>query len=354
MREGELEQPEVRSLRQSFLKFLKQLLSTHPLAERQLIDEVDSLAHSPTTKWNLSNQIEAYLLLYTLCPSERERICYTLLNLLKETKLLQTTIQFKNVEEIQSLLESAQTSLGGASICLRHLLTKAVSTSPVDPSSAMQMIEQILGKDRPFYFPHQLKKSLEDFRRRFESSFQERFPMIALKRIDPDEVRAFQRSCYEDFYENVLQKMLAFPLWMLNHKKIKAELHVYGSTAREELVPFSDLEVIFLLEESDESDRVEQNGLFLGSIIEWIGIQITALGESQTFPEELAPLIDGMPPKGLSLDSTPNLAVLPLRAMNTSLPICMTTLSTLCKFQQEGRLIQEEKEKLLETDRSIR
>ena len=244
------------------------------------------------------------------------------------------------------MLESAQTSLGSASICLRHLLTKAVSTSPIDPSSAMQMIEQILGEDRPFYFPQELKKSLEDFRRRFESSFQERFPMIALKRIDPDEVRAFQRSCYEDFYENVLQKMLAFPLWMLNQKKIKAELHVYGSTAREELVPFSDLEVIFLLE---ENERVEQNGLFLGSIIEWIGIQITALGESQTLPEELDPLIDGMPPKGLSLDSTPNLAVLPLRAMNASLPICMTTLSTLCKFQQEERLIQEEKEKLLDT-----
>ena len=177
--------------------------------------------------------------------------------------------------------------------------------------------------------------------------------MIALKHIDPDEVRAFQRSCYEDFYENVLQKMLAFPLWMLNQKKIKAELHVYGSTAREELVPFSDLEVIFLLEESNESNQMEQNGLFLGSIIEWIGIQITALGESQTLPEELAPLIDGMPPKGLSLDSTPNLAVLPLRAMNASLPICMTTLSTLCKFQQEGQLIQEEKEKLLETRRQL-
>ena len=122
-----------------------------------------ALANSPTTKWNLSNQIEAYLLLYTLCPNERERICETLLDFLKETKLLQTTIQFKNIEEIQSLLESAQTSLGSASICLRHLLTKAVSSSPVDRSSAMQMIAQTLGEDRPFYFPQATTKELRRF-----------------------------------------------------------------------------------------------------------------------------------------------------------------------------------------------
>ncbi len=109
------------------------------------------------------------------------------------------------------------------------------------------------------------------------------------------DVRGFQKKIFQAF-QNFFNLLVEDAFLILGKPPCGYDIRAMGSTAREEICPYSDLEFMILVERQDP---------YFKALVEILHLQIAALGETARF-EFVFTCIHTKNPSGLHIDNSPN------------------------------------------------
>ncbi len=109
------------------------------------------------------------------------------------------------------------------------------------------------------------------------------------------DVRAFQKKIFQAF-QKFFNIFVEDAFFILGKPPCGYDIRAMGSTAREEICPYSDLEFMILVERQDP---------YFKALVEILHLQIAALGETARF-EFVFTCIHRKNPSGLHIDNSPN------------------------------------------------
>ncbi|MGZ3633603.1 MAG: putative nucleotidyltransferase substrate binding domain-containing protein, partial [Parachlamydiaceae bacterium] len=266
------------------------------------------------------------------------KLFVTLLHLRLDGFLINST---PSVETIQLGLEEMQTfkrfclSKPDLSPFYQKMLSR-IAQIPFDRQEAYAPSRQTILEEqaKPFQEPDLF--AIE----RYWNAFQE---MRSHFTSSTEEVRAFQKNTLEKFKE-FFNGLLKDAFALIGPAPCAYDIRAMGSAGREELCPYSDLELMILIEDALHKDYFKR-------LVTLLEIQIASLGETQHLPF-LFTCLKEPNPSGLHIDNSPNqeerLIQIPeaMAKMQTRPGVCPqeiehTVLKSMSLAQNSSKLYEE-------------